>query len=79
MRKHRVRKLPEGHVGRYDWSRAVRGRYSAKAGKATALLRMLDPELASLFPDSGSVNTALRATLALQAALPRPRLRRRAA
>jgi len=79
MRKRDVHKLPEGHVDRYDWSRAVRGRHAAEAAKATELLRMLDPELAARFPDSGSVNAALRAVLALEAVLPRTRGRRRAA
>ena len=79
MRKREGRNLPEGDVKRYDWSRAVRGRYAAKATKATVLLRMLSPDLALRFPDSGSVNAALRAMLALQAALPKPRARRRAA
>lgn len=79
MRKRDVRALPEGHIDRYDWSRAVRGRHAAKAARATALLRMLDPELAARFPDSGAVNAALRALLAVQAALPKGRPRRRAA
>ena len=79
MKQRSVRGLPEGHLDRYDWSQAVRGRYTAKATKATALLRMLEPELATRFPDSGSVNAALRAMLALQAALPKTRSRRRAA
>jgi hypothetical protein len=40
---------------------------------------MLDPDLAVRFPDSAAVNAALRAILTLQAALPRPRKRHRAA
>ena len=66
-------KLPEGHLGRYDWSRAIRGKYAAKAAKASALLRILDPELARRFPDSRTVNTALRSLVALEGALPRRR------
>ena len=66
-------KLPEGHLGRYDWSRAIRGQYAAKAAKASALLRILDPELARRFPDSRTVNTALRSLVALEGALPRRR------
>ena len=69
--KPRATKLPEGHLGRYDWSRATRGKYAAKAAKATALLRILDPELARRFPDSHTVNAALRSLLALENALPR--------
>ena len=79
MRKRSLAALPEGHLGRYDWAHAVRGRHAAKAAKATALLRILDPELAERFPDSRSVNAALRALLTLQAALPKGRGRKRAA
>jgi len=59
-------KLPEGHPDRYDWSRATRGKYAAKAAKASALLRVLEPELARRFPDSRAVNAALRRMLDLK-------------
>lgn len=71
--------LPEGHLQRYDWSKATRGRLATKAAKASALLRILEPELAVRFPDSRCVNEALRALLALDEALPRRRPRRRQA
>jgi hypothetical protein len=71
MKKASVAKLPEGHLDRYDWSRATRGRLSSSARKAAALLRILEPDLAGRFPDSRSVNEALRALLALEAALPK--------
>jgi hypothetical protein len=71
--------LPEGHLQRYDWSKATRGRLAVKATKASALLRLLDADLAVSFPDSRSVNEALRALLALDEALPRRRLRKRQA
>ncbi len=75
MRKtdRRSRKLPEGHPDRYDWSKATRGKYTAKAAKAATLLRILDPELARRFPDSRAVNMALRGLLALEVALLRRR------
>jgi len=57
----------------------VRGKYAAKAAKASALLRILDPQLARRFPDSRSVNRALRVLLELEAALPRRRGGRHAA
>lgn len=72
-------KLPEGHLQRYDWSKATRGRLATKAAKASALLRLLDADLAAHFPDSRSVNEASRALLALDEALPRRRLRKRQA
>ncbi len=71
MKKASSRRLPEGHLDRYDWSRATRGRLAARARKASALLRALDADLAGRFPDSKSVNEALRALLALEAALPK--------
>ena len=79
MKKREAHRPAEGALERYDWSRAERGRYATKSAKASALLRMLDPELAARFPDSGAVNAALRAVLAIQDALPRPKTRRRAA
>lgn len=76
MRKGDSKRLPEGHPDRYDWSKATRGKHATRAAKASVLLRILDPELARKFPDSRSVNAALRGLLALQAALPRRRGRR---
>lgn len=77
MKRTDPTKLPEGHLRRYDWSKATRGKLADQAAKASALLRILDPELAVHFPDSRSVNEALRALVALDEALPRRRPRRR--
>ena len=65
MKRREPATLPEGHLRRYDWAKATRGRLAARAAKATALLRILDPALARCFPDSQSVNDALRALVAL--------------
>jgi hypothetical protein len=65
--------IPEGDLRRYDWSRAERGKFAGKAGKASSLLRILDTELADRFRDSRAVNTALRSLLDLERALPRRR------
>jgi hypothetical protein len=46
----------------YDFSGGVRGKYAAKYARGTNVV-LLDPELASAFPDSESVNDALRALL----------------
>jgi hypothetical protein len=73
MKKTESARLPDGHIDRYDWSKAVRGKYAAKAARASALLRVLDVRLARRFPDSRSVNEALRGLLVLEAALPRRR------
>ena len=47
--------LPE-----YDLTNAVRGKYAARYAEGTNLVR-LDPDVAKVFPDSASVNEALRA------------------
>jgi len=74
-----MRKVESDHhaddMTRYDWSKATRGRYAAKAAKVSALLRILDPALAKRFPDSRSVNEALRSLITLADALPRRRER----
>lgn len=79
MKRPDLAKLPDGDLRRYDWTKATRGRFAAKAAKASALLRILDPELAARFSDSRSVNEALRALVALDQALPRRRARKRQA
>ncbi len=47
--------LPE-----YDLTNGVRGKYAARYAEGTNLVR-LDPDVAKVFPDSASVNEALRA------------------
>lgn len=70
MKKVDRSKLPEDDLRRYDWSRATRGKHADQAEAVGRLVRMLDPELAALFPDSKSVNEALRAVVALNRAFP---------
>lgn len=79
MKRPEGARLPEGHPRRYDWTKAVRGRFSSKAARASALLRILDPDLAARFPDSGAVNAALRALVALDQALRRRTRKKQAA
>jgi len=43
----------------YDFSRGVRGKYYESYKKGTNLV-LLEPDVAKAFPDSGSVNKALR-------------------
>ncbi len=43
----------------YDFSGGVRGKYAAKYAKGTNLVR-LEPDVSAVFPDSESVNAALR-------------------
>jgi hypothetical protein len=46
----------------YDFSKGVRGKYAAKYREGTNLV-LLDPDVAETFPDSESVNRALRAII----------------
>ena len=43
----------------YDFSAGVRGKYAGRA-RTTGTIVMLDPDVAESFPDSDSVNRALR-------------------
>jgi len=48
----------------YDFSGGVRGKYVDRYRRGTNVV-LLDPELAVAFPDSKSVNDALRALVAI--------------
>jgi hypothetical protein len=48
----------------YDFSGGVRGKYAGRYRKGTNVV-LLDPEVAAAFPDSTSVNDALRALLSI--------------
>jgi hypothetical protein len=48
----------------YDFSGGVRGKYAKKYERGTNVV-LVDPELAQAFPDSKSVNDALRALVAI--------------
>lgn len=43
----------------YDFSEGVRGKYAARCAEGTNIV-VLDPDVAREFPDSESVNKALR-------------------
>jgi hypothetical protein len=64
------RACAEDSLARYDWACAQRGRYAGRLRMGTPV-RRLDDDLAEMFPDSASVNAALRAVVALGRALPR--------
>jgi hypothetical protein len=69
MKKGNTKKAPtkrrssEMRAG-YDFSNGVRGKYADRYGIATNVV-LLDPELVAAFPDSKSVNDALRALVAI--------------
>lgn len=60
MRKARSRPEPEEMLPEYDFSAGVRGKYAGRFGK-DAMMVVLDPDVAEVFPDPKSVNKALRA------------------
>jgi len=57
--KKALTKGGSGIRAEYDFSTGVRGKYVA-AYRCGTNVRLLDPELMSAFPDSKSVNDALR-------------------
>jgi hypothetical protein len=64
-----MKRKPKGRsvfdMARYDWSKATRGRFAqrfaGRSKKPPVAVRILDEELVEAFPDSESVNRALRA------------------
>ena len=62
MKKTLARKVPDGLRSEYDLSQlkgGVRGKYYRQAAAGTNLV-LIEPELANVFPDTQSVNRALR-------------------
>ena len=47
----------------YDFSKAVRGKYQKRLPKGGSNVVVLDADVAKAFPDSASVNEALRVVL----------------
>jgi hypothetical protein len=79
MKKESTAKNGDELRREYDLSQlrgGVRGKYYRRATAGTNLV-LIDPDLASLFPDSGAVNRALR-VLAEAARAATPSKRRRA-
>lgn len=48
----------------YDFSRGVRGKYAGRYAEGSNVV-VLSPDVAEAFPDSGTVNDALRALAAI--------------
>ena len=68
----------ETSMARYDWSRARRGHWAGKLRLGDeSCSRVLDSDLAEIFPDSASVNEALRALVRASANVKRPATKRR--
>ena len=62
----RSKRAAAGMRAEYDFSGGVRGKYANRYRKGVNVV-LLEPELTEAFPDSKSVNDALRALLAIAA------------
>ncbi len=60
MSRVRSRREPEEMLPEYDFSGGVRGKYASRFAEG-AIMVVLDPDVAEIFPDPNSVNKALRA------------------
>ena len=49
-------------LNEYDFSKGVRGKYAKRFAKGSNVV-VLSPDVAKVFPDSASVNEALRALI----------------
>ena len=59
-----TKRRTDGMRAEYDFSGGVRGKYVDRYRQGTNVV-LLDPELTEAFPDSKSVNDALRALVAI--------------
>ena len=59
MKKERKRKANPDMLDNYDFSKGVRGKYAKRYAEGTNLI-LLAPDVAAFFPNSKSVNQALR-------------------
>lgn len=75
MKKARSRQSPDEMLPEYDFAGGVRGKH-AKRFPADSVLVLLDADVARLFPDTMSVNDALRALGRILRASPRRAKRR---
>jgi hypothetical protein len=58
-RRPRATVDPDEIRAEYDWSKATRNPYAARFAQGTNIV-VLEPDVAALFPNSASVNEALR-------------------
>jgi hypothetical protein len=64
MKKPAKGKRKPEMLDEYDFSQGVRGKYAARYAEGTNVV-VLAPDVAAVFPDSESVNKALRALVAI--------------
>jgi hypothetical protein len=60
MKKPTAIKLDPEMLDEYDFSQGIRGKYAERYQEGTNIIK-LDDDVAQIFPDSKSVNEALRA------------------
>ena len=68
MKKNELSTTADDMLPEYDFRGGVRGKYARDYGR-NRNLRILDPDLLAAFPDSESVNEALRTLLRVKAAI----------
>ena len=64
MKKSKEVEQPDDMPPEYDFSSGVRGKFAGQVRSGTNLI-LLEPDVAEAFPDSESVNSALRQLLAI--------------
>ena len=64
MKKHNLKQKENGIQAEYDFRGGVRGKYASRYAQGTNLV-LLSPDVASFFPDSLSVNRALKSLIKL--------------
>ena len=64
MKKASKTKRDQDMLDEYDFSKGVRGKYAKRYAEGSNVV-VLSPDLAEVFPDSASVNKALRALVNL--------------
>lgn len=60
MKKASKKRRADDMLDEYDFSNGVRGKFAKRYAEGTNVV-LLDPDVAKVFPDSQSVNEALRA------------------
>jgi len=64
MKKAAKTKREPDMLEQYDFSKGVRGKYAKRYAQGTNVV-LLAPDVAEFFPDSDSVNAALRALVGI--------------
>jgi len=76
VRRARPAADPDEIRPEYDWSKALRNPYAGRYAAGSNIV-VLEPDVAALFPNSASVNEALRSLASVMAGRKRKRPARR--